>query len=112
MLGCAVLVAGCGESDDEASAPADSPPRKAAPAKPKAPEPRRAKPGGAYASNYEEAKIVCGLKSVGGIAADFELPASTPAAQVAARYARGYFPAGRRKAAYTGCLAGMRKRGG
>jgi hypothetical protein len=68
-----------------------------------------AKYNGPYKSTYSDARLVCSFKSVSKIAGDFNLPKNSSADRVARRYARGYFPAGRRNAAYLGCRAGMAK---
>lgn len=54
---------------------------------------------------YEEAKIVCGLKSARGIAADFDMQTSNRE-RIAARYARGY-NAAVEEAARVGCDDGL-----
>lgn len=96
VVALVALVAGCGSSSSSTSSSS----RTAA-----APAPS------AFAGNYDEAKVVCGVKSRRSVAVDLGLPVAASAERVAARYARGYSPAARRAQAYRGCLAGMRGRG-
>lgn len=56
---------------------------------------------------YQEARIVCGLKSPRAVAADFGLNTSDPVT-IAQRYARGY-EASVKQAAYEGCFTGLSK---
>jgi hypothetical protein len=54
---------------------------------------------------YEEARIICGLKSPRDVAGDFDLKTTNPDV-IATRYARGYV-ASLKQPAYEGCFKGL-----